>query len=92
MSSLADLKDFEHQLRKKHLQSKIEQPTNEESLGKKFYASILGVNLALYKQYTMLSPFERDVFNKVSYFLIHVSKLLTSHHRTHLLLNYCHLT
>lgn len=92
VSSLADLKDFEHQLRKKHPQSKIEQPTDEESLGEKLYASILGINLALYKQYTTLSPFERDLFDKVSYFLIRVSKLLTSHHRTHLLLNYCHLT
>lgn len=92
VSTLSELKDFERQSRKKRPQSKVEQPTDEQSLGEKFYASILGVNLALYKQYTTLSPFERDIFDKVSYFSMRVSKLLTSHHRTHLSLNYCRLT
>ena len=38
----------------------------DEFLGQKHFACIIGTNLALYRKYTTLGPFEGDEYNRVS--------------------------
>ena len=66
VETVEHLQDYAKKRRQKNKPQMDNDGLEDEFLGQKHFACIIGTNLALYQKYMTLGPFEGDEYNRVS--------------------------